>query len=282
MKVAALGYLGFTTTGPLEEWARFATDVLGAAVELDAQRLRLRLDERNFRIEVTRAPQPGVSFVGWDVGTDEALAQLTHQLRQYGVDCVPAPNNVCRDRGVIAMTRCVDPAGNQLELFYGQMCPKAPFISPRGVQFVSGELGLGHVVFKVARYDETLRFYRELLGFRLTDVWQGKDGAAVFMHCNARHHSLALRGGGQTESELIHFMLEVSTLDAVGMASEVGDDRISRTLGRHFNDRMVSCYFKTPSGFEVEYGTGGRTVDDATWVVEQIDSPSGWGHKRIG
>lgn len=282
MKVAALGYLGFTTAGPLDEWARFATDVLGAAVTLDADRLRLRLDERNFRIEVVRAQKPGVRFIGWDVGTDDALVQLTQRLQQSGVACVPASDSVCRDRGVIAMTRCVDPAGNQLELFYGQMCPKAPFISPQGVQFVSGELGLGHVVFRVDRYEETLRFYRELLGFRLTDVWTGKEGSAVFMHCNARHHSLALRGGGTAEPELIHFMLEVDQLDAVGLATERGADRITRTLGRHFNDRMISCYFKTPSEFEVEYGTGGRMVDDATWVVEQIDSPSGWGHRRIG
>ncbi|HMP09514.1 VOC family protein, partial [Hydrogenophaga sp.] len=81
------------------------------------------------------------------------------------------------------MTCCEDPAGNQLELFYGQMCPKTPFVSPQGVQFVSGELGLGHVVFKVFPYQETLRFYRELLGFRLTDMWTGKDAAAVFLHC---------------------------------------------------------------------------------------------------
>ena len=36
-----------------------------------------------------------------------------------------------------------------------------------------------------------------------------------------------------------------------------------QTLGRHPNDRMFSFYAKTPSGFQFEFGWGGREVDDA-------------------
>jgi len=281
MSVAALGYLGFTTDKPLQEWADFATGILGAAVVMEDDRLRLRIDERNFRIEVTSAVTPGVAFIGWDVGTDLKLAQLRQNLAQAGVEHRSGTAQECQRRGVLELLLCQDPAGNALEFFYGQMCPCEPFVSPLGVRFVTGDLGLGHVVFRVGNYPQTLRFYRELLGFRVTDVWSGEGGSAVFMHCNPRHHSLALRNG-DSGSELIHFMLEVGDLDMVGLASERGRSRISRTLGRHFNDQMVSCYFRTPSGFEVEYGTGGRTVDDATWLVGQIDSPSGWGHQRLG
>ena len=39
------------------------------------------------------------------------------------------------------------------------------------------------------------------------------------------------------------------------------------TLGRHTNDLMTSFYVRTPSGFEIEYGTGGLVVDDDTWEV---------------
>ncbi len=281
MRVAGLGYLGFTTAGPLEDWAAFATGILGASVKEDGNRLLIRIDERNFRIEVSQAEKPGVAFVGWDVANEESMRALRQKLSASGVEVRSGTTEECKRRGVLELAICEDPAGNVLEFFYGQMCPQEQFISPLGVQFVTGELGLGHVVFRVGNYEETLRFYRETLGFRVTDVWSGDTGAAVFMHCNPRHHSLALRSG-DSGSELIHFMLEVSTLDAVGTASERGKACLSRTLGRHFNDQMVSCYFRTPSGFEVEYGTGGRKVDDATWTVGQIDSPSGWGHQRLG
>jgi 3,4-dihydroxy-9,10-secoandrosta-1,3,5(10)-triene-9,17-dione 4,5-dioxygenase len=41
---------------------------------------------------------------------------------------------------------------------------------------------------------------------------------------------------------------------------------------------MVSFYVKTPGGFDIEYGTGGRLVDDATWVCRETTAISLWGH----
>ena len=80
-------------------------------------------------------------------------------------------------------------------------------------------------------------------------------------------------------------MLEVDDLDVVGRAY----DRVVReaaaplalSLGRHTNDRMVSFYVNSPSGFEVEYGTGGILVDDATWRPSRHDRPNAWGHEHM-
>jgi hypothetical protein len=45
---------------------------------------------------------------------------------------------------------------------------------------------------------------------------------------------------------------------------------------------MTSFYAKTPSGFFVEYGWGGRIIDPATWQPhETFDGPSFWGHERL-
>ena len=54
---------------------------------------------------------------------------------------------------------------------------------------------------------------------------------------------------------------------------------LARSIGRHLNDRVVSFYVAGPSGFDVEYGTGGRLIDDATWTVETYHSGSAWGHR---
>jgi hypothetical protein len=78
-------------------------------------------------------------------------------------------------------------------------------------------------------------------------------------------------------------MLQVNTLDEVGFAlerAEAAGTAITASLGRHTNDHMVSFYARTPSGFEVEYGFGARTVDDADWRVARHDKTSIWGHKR--
>ena len=47
---------------------------------------------------------------------------------------------------------------------------------------------------------------------------------------------------------------------------------LAMSLGRHTNDLMTSFYVRTPSGFEIEYGTGGLVVDDDTWTVGTHDS----------
>jgi 3,4-dihydroxy-9,10-secoandrosta-1,3,5(10)-triene-9,17-dione 4,5-dioxygenase len=76
-------------------------------------------------------------------------------------------------------------------------------------------------------------------------------------------------------------MIEVSSLDEVGRAMDRCTGRggqLSATLGRHANDLMVSFYVRTPGGFDIEYGTDGLLVDDATWVSRQTTAISLWGH----
>jgi hypothetical protein len=52
------------------------------------------------------------------------------------------------------------------------------------------------------------------------------------------------------------------------------------SLGRHTNDRMTSFYVRTPSGFEIEYGAGGRLIDmTEPWMPGHYDAMSFWGHK---
>ena len=51
------------------------------------------------------------------------------------------------------------------------------------------------------------------------------------------------------------------------------------SLGKHTNDRMVSFYSRSPSGFDVEFGYDGLLVDEARWSVTQITKPSFWGHR---
>jgi 3,4-dihydroxy-9,10-secoandrosta-1,3,5(10)-triene-9,17-dione 4,5-dioxygenase len=79
----------------------------------------------------------------------------------------------------------------------------------------------------------------------------------------------------------VHLMIEVATLDDVGRALDRCHRRgapVSSTLGRHANDLMVSFYVQTPGGFDIEYGTDGRRVDDSTWVSRESTTVSLWGH----
>jgi hypothetical protein len=84
--------------------------------------------------------------------------------------------------------------------------------------------------------------------------------APIFMHCNERDHTLAF-GFPPGNKRLNHVMIEVENLDDVGFAHELVRRKkipVHITLGRHSNDQMYSFYFRTPSGWMVEYGWGGR------------------------
>jgi 3,4-dihydroxy-9,10-secoandrosta-1,3,5(10)-triene-9,17-dione 4,5-dioxygenase len=76
-------------------------------------------------------------------------------------------------------------------------------------------------------------------------------------------------------------MMEVENADDVGLCLDRALRRkvpMSATLGRHVNDLMLSFYMKTPSGFDVEFGCEGRTVEDHDWIARESTAISLWGH----
>ncbi len=279
-----LGYLGFEVRD-LPAWEAFAVEVLGLdAGERTEQSLTLRCDEWAARFFVTSGPSDDVSVLGWEVEGERALDQVVSRLRAAGVAVESASDEEARRRHVARLIRLRDPAGNPCEIFTGGERAPSPFRS-RHVRssFVTGAQGLGHVVVSASDTERSRRFYCDLLGFRLSDriacEIYGHPVDLTFLHGSSRHHTVAM--GGPQRKRIHHFLLEVASMDDVGLAYDRAlraGVRIVLTLGRHPNDRMFSFYARTPSGFEFEYGWGARTVDDATWQPTTYDHISEWGH----
>jgi catechol 2,3-dioxygenase-like lactoylglutathione lyase family enzyme len=78
---------------------------------------------------------------------------------------------------------------------------------------------MGHVLLDVCDCATTERFYRDVLGFRLSDYidteFMGMPLHAVFLRVNPRQHSLAWASLGEPKW-LHHVMLEANALDDVG------------------------------------------------------------------
>ncbi len=280
-----LGYLGFEVRD-VGAWASFAVDVLGLAIASRAAdgSLSLRCDDWAQRFLVTPGPADDVAFFGWEVDDARALDATSARLRAAGVEVVEGSTQEARVRRVARLVKLRDPAGHPCEVFFGADRAESPFSSKHVLSsFVTGAQGLGHAVVSAPEPERSLAFYRDLLGFRLSDrivcEVYGHPVDIVFMHGSARHHTVAV--GGAQRKRVHHFMLEVASMDDVGRAFDRalrGGARIVQTLGRHPNDRMFSFYAKTPSGFQFEYGWGGRQVDDATWQPATYDHISEWGH----
>ena len=287
-RVTQLGYIALGVSD-LDAWAKFGTEVLGLQLEKDdGAALRFRMDEYSQRLLVYPEGNDDLQTIGWEVPDARAMVALHDQLADAGVEVEQASAAEAKDRRVAGLTRFSDPSGIACELYHGaQIAFERPFHSPRAISnFVTDDQGLGHVVIAVDDAEKSLVFYRDVLGLRESDFITFSRGkhemAMTFMHCNPRHHSLAFMEA-PLPRRLHHIMLQVDSLDDVGstysLCSQHGI-KLASTLGRHTNDHMVSFYMQSPSGFEIEYGWGARTIDDATWKVQTHRAPSIWGHER--
>lgn len=290
--VKSLGYVVFETVD-IAKWRTFATDVLGlmAGADRGEDMLLFRMDDRPFRLIVQKGERDGFIAAGWELPDETSYRAALSRLRAAGVALTETTAAEAAGRCVKALARCQDPSGNGVELHWGRMVDYLPFVSPVGVSgFVTGDLGLGHVVLPTTDLAATSAFYKDLLGFADTDYIrvlftpdpEGPAAQVLFMHCdNSRHHSLALTDMAQP-SGAVHIMLEAQTLDDVGYALErvkKSGAHLSASLGRHTNDRMVSFYVRTPGGFDIEFGCNGWQVDWSDYVPTISLKDSAWGHE---
>lgn len=289
-----LGYIGLSISDK-SSWFRYAKDFLGV-MEADQSPDgvdRLRIDDQEWRIALEAGDADDVAYLGFEVPDATELGAVGARLEKQGFSVKPGTVELRRERGVMDLLTSVTPDGLPIEIFYGPtVASHKPFVSPQGVTFVTGSQGLGHVALAVpaSGIGEARRFYLDGLGFRQADIIRMAMGPEIavdleFYYGNPRHHTVALAPLPMASPKrLHHLMLQTETLDQVGFAldrANGADVRITQSLGRHSNDKMVSFYCATPSGFELEYGYGAIEIDEPEWRMARHDRISSWGHKRL-
>jgi 3,4-dihydroxy-9,10-secoandrosta-1,3,5(10)-triene-9,17-dione 4,5-dioxygenase len=291
--IRSLGYLRFSSTD-VGAWREFGVKVLGMVEGRgpEEEALYLRMDDFPARLVIVEGDEDRLLAAGWEVASSEELTAVALRLEEAGYSPKEGTAADCASRRVARLLHVTDPAGRDLEIFSGASLDQRPFVSAAGTRFVTGEMGLGHVVLPDPADGAAFHFYTEVLGFRLRDSMglpgelfgkpAGEKMYMRFLGCCARHHSLALAPFPTGTSGVVHLMIEVSSLDEVGRALDRAGRRgatVAATLGRHANDHVVSFYLKAPGGFDIEYGTDGMLVDDTTWVARETTAISQWGHK---
>lgn len=292
--IRGLGYLRVRTRD-VARWRELTVDALGFAEGSgpDPDGLYLRMDERTARLIVLPGDSDRAEAVGWEVRDQFALAEVARAVEASGTKVEELTWQEAAALDVEQAIAFDDPAGVRVEVFFGPVLDHSPVITAHGQQFVTGAQGMGHVVLPTTAMDETVAFYTDVLGFLPRGATklsaQSPDAPprrVRFLGVNQRHHSLALCPAPHGEAPgLVHLMVEVDTLDAVGRALDaVGSHGfpLSSTLGRHTNDKMVSFYVRAPGGWDLEYGTDGLLVDEAHYTAEEITADSYWGHDWSG
>jgi 3,4-dihydroxy-9,10-secoandrosta-1,3,5(10)-triene-9,17-dione 4,5-dioxygenase len=291
--IKRLGYITVQASD-IERWRQFAFGVLGFAEGNgpDASALYLRMDERVARIVVVPGDVDRVVNVGWEVRDHPALEQVKTTLDGAGVAFKELSLSEADERRVEEAITFEDPAGTTLEVFHGAVLDHSPVVTPFGARFVTGDQGMGHVVVPAIDPNGLFDFYTGVLGFRSRGAFRVPAPPEFgpirvrFLGINERHHSLAIcPATNQGKPGLVHVMVEVDSLDAVGQALDrvnAEGFQLSSTLGRHTNDKMVSFYVRAPGDWDIEFGTDGMRVDERYYTAEEITADSYWGHQWVG
>jgi 2,3-dihydroxybiphenyl 1,2-dioxygenase len=282
MSVTQLGYLGVSVSD-MDAWETYAQEVLGMELmeRSDDGTTYLRMDEYHHRIGLYPTGADDVIHVGFQTANRKSLEKIKTDLLSIGVEYQPGTPEEIANRHVVDMIK-VDLSGAPVEVFYGpHVLFEQPFHSPiahNGFKTgTNGRMGLGHLGMNVDDMDEAARILEEGLGFLVSDNLGGQDR---FFHCNPREHTAVLGPIEQRGPKRIgHFMIENNDFNDVGRGMqrcEQQDVKLTTGLQRHTNDHMVSFYMVNPSGFGIEYGWGGREIDDETWTVQQYRVASQW------
>lgn len=285
----SLGYLAVETER-FADWRRFGRDAIGMHLDdLDTDAMRFRLDEQQCRFLLRRGPAEDVTALGWQVDDHETFDEILRRVHRCGVPVTVGADEEAALRGVERLVRIPGPNGLAQELYTRAHVDGHLTVAGKG--FVTGEFGLGHVAVTSTKPHQVRGYYNTLLDARLSDfIDETMSGVKVkirFLRVNRRHHSVAIAAVNRLpvnpiRTRVQHLNIQVAELDdltdgyqrvrALGFDMALG-------IGQHTNDRELSYYAVTPSGFEWEVGWNPLIVDESTWKPTTHQGISIWGHE---
>ena len=186
------------------------------------------------------------------------------------------------------------PNGLTQEIFTRPGLDSTPLDMAARGGFVTGEAGIGHVAVTSTKPHQVRGYYDTVFDARLTDyideTISGLKFKIRFLRVNQRHHSIAIAAVNRLpinpiRTRVQHLNIQVADLDDMTASYQRINDlgfQMALAVGQHTNDRELSYYAMTPSGFEWEVGWNPIVVDEKTWEPTTYQGISIWGHTREG
>jgi 2,3-dihydroxybiphenyl 1,2-dioxygenase len=289
-----LGYI-VVETERFTDWRRFGHDAIGMHVDdTGPDVLRFRLDDNQCRFLLRRGPAEDVTALGWQVDDHHTFDEILHRVTRYGVPVVEGTAEEAGLRGVERLVRFPGPNALTQELFTRPRTGDVPLdMAVRG-GFVTGDAGIGHVAVTSTKPHQMRGYYNTVFDARLTDfideTISGLKFKIRFLRVNQRHHSIAIAAVNRLpinpiRTRVQHVNIQVADLDDMTASYQRVKDfgfQLALEVGQHTNDRELSYYAVTPSGFEWEVGWNPVVVDEKTWQPTTYQGISIWGHTRQG
>ncbi len=237
-------------------------------------------DERHaYSVCLTQADRPGMVRMAFRTVDPEDLDYYERRLQAHGVRYDVIPEDYRRGRAL----RFASPSGHTVELYHdmeytGNRLPATnPPPWPQDLRGIAPPR-LDHTLVTAPEPAAAIRFFQDVLEFRVSEVLLGPDGSpvAAWLWQRPAPHDLAIvpgRPGG-----FHHAAFAVDSAEAIFRAADIlarHRVRIDYGPGRHGITRGTTIYFFDPSGNRLET-FGGYTASQMdpdcraiTWTWEQ-------------
>jgi catechol-2,3-dioxygenase len=231
----------------------FYTKVWGLDFVAEADRtVYLAATGHDFHVvELTPGERPSLVKVSFRTRSREDLQSLFTRARQAGCSVISPPSPSHAPSGGESFV-IREPQGCAMEFVHGDRTKTARAIADRPER-------LAHVNINSADIENLATFYRDVLGFRLSD----RSKAMAFLCCNSDHHAIVLADAPVYGLNHVAFLMP--DLEAVMRGSGRMVDHgypIGWGVGRHGPGDNVFAYFVDPTGVVIEYTAEVLQIDD--------------------
>lgn len=289
-----LGYL-VVETDRFPEWKRFGRDAIGMHLdEALPDVVRFRLDDNECRFLLQRGPAEDTTALGWEIDDHETLEVIAARITGHGVPLTEGGAEETALRGVERFLRFPGPNGLAQEIYVKAKRSVQPLTLASVGGFVTGVDGMGHVAIATKKPHQMHGYYNTVFDARLSDyideTISGLKFKIRFLRVNERHHSVAIAAVNRLplnpiRTRIQHCNVQVAELDDLTAAyqrvKQLGFE-MALSVGQHTNDKELSFYAVSPSGFEWELGWNPIVVDESTWEPTTHQGISIWGHTPEG
>ncbi|MBO9669153.1 MAG: VOC family protein [Sphingobium sp.] len=254
-RVTDIRYVGYGVAD-FEAERRFYTETWGleeVAARGDMAWFTAQGDDEHHVVRVRASDANHLDLIALAADSRESVAALHEQVAAAGCRIVHPPQDIDAPGGGYGF-RFFSPDGLPFEI-----SSDVEHGSERSIGRWEGiPLGISHIVLHSPDHQAAVRFFVDVLGFRVSD-WLGDF--MCFLRCNSAHHRIAILPGPPCLNHVAYDMTDVDGMMAgISRLKQAGTD-IRWGPGRHTAGDNAFSYFVTPNGFAVEYTAELEEVD---------------------
>ena len=209
------------------------------------------------------AGRTGLHHLAFGLDGCEAVDAAASELERRGTPLFAQPKDLDEPGGGYGL-RFLDPENRCIELSAG-VAEHPNGRSPGKV----APRRLCHVGLNTPRFKQTVAFYTDVLGFRVSDRIEDR---MAFLRCGRRHHVIVFSRADYASVNHVAYVMAnvddvmkgVSNLRARGQEPDWGP-------GRHGPGNNIFCYYRDPAGYVNEFSSDIAFIED-----EATHKPGVW------